>query len=675
METVRGHLGLASVLSYRRGVTDPQQAEFQRLLRQIESGAQEFNLDSSIVHLATEVAAFEGALTYVQRLALIMLIVASSIALDEGSTRLPVTGDESRETMRRLLTPLCGDAFGADGAAVSAREIDQLLTSGGAETVIGRHPGEYKPLIYIPPFIYHQRIRAAEIRLAESIGPRLRMDKVGDEKAIAEAIADVAARPVFFGSHEVAASAEQRAAVASAASRNYALISGGPGTGKTSTIIAILRVLVRLGISPGEIALAAPTGRAAFRMGESVRQAIARLRNPAYADELIAATCPEPSTVHRLLGYSPGSGTFARHRNNPLAAAVVLIDESSMLDLMLTDRLVGSLRPEARLIMLGDADQLPSVAAGAVFRDLAATAEQRFVGICTRLTHSYRTSGGEHGQTIEALTSRINDGWIEDPEGRMLLAERAEPDDLRFEGAEFLRGSLAKVERFIHRWYLAKVNADAFRALKAAVYVQGDHGFEPAAIACLDRIFDHAAAARILCPTRVLPSGADAINAMMHRRAAHDLQETRERWGPLPGEPVMIVRNDYTRTLFNGDQGIVLKVRSSGGREELKAVFRRGGGYSSFHLAALRESLELGYASTIHKAQGSEFDAVAIILPDQDIPILTRELLYTAVSRARNSVVVYGDSGILRTAISRTAMRFSGLGDLLGGSTQKPQTV
>jgi len=670
MDTTRAHLGLPSVFSHREDAAYGDEAEFRRRLRQIELGAQAFNLDSSAVHMAAEIATFEADLDSIRRLALIVLIVASLIAIEEGSTRLPATGDESRETMRRILTPLCGDAFGEDGARTIAGEIDQLLASGAAPSVVGR-PGEYKPLLYIPPFIFHQRIRAAELRLAESVGPRFKMRITDTEKAaVAHTTGDVLARPAFLGGRDVSMSEEQRTAVVNAASRNLALISGGPGTGKTSTILAILRVLIRLGVEPREIALAAPTGRAAFRMGESVRQGIATVREPGSADQFLAAACPGSSTVHRLLGYSPERGTFAHHSNNPLAASVVVIDESSMLDLLLTERLLASLRPESRLIMLGDADQLPSVAAGAVFRDLVRVAEKSYAGICTRLTQSFRTdASGERGQAIRLLTRGINRGSIDAPGGETLLTERATPDELRFERVEFVNGSGAQLERFLERWYAADVGTDPIASLKNKIYPEDDHGFDAAAVADLRRIFDHFGALRILCVTRVLHTGADAINAGIHRRVSNEAGASRERWGFLAGEPVMVVRNDYHRMLFNGEQGIVVNV-SRGGRKTLKAVFLRDGDYLAFDLTTLRESLELCYATTIHKAQGSEFDKVAMILPDQDMPILTRELLYTGVSRARRSVVIHGNIDLLRAAVARKGTRHSGLGDLLLSPTE-----
>ena len=172
------------------------------------------------------------------------------------------------------------------------------------------------------------------------------------------------------------------------------------------------------------------------------------------------------------------------------------------------------------------------------------------------------------------------------------------------------------------------------------------------------------AASRILCFTRVLSTGSERINAALHRRRAELAGVASEREF-LPGEPVIVVRNDYERMLFNGDQGVIVRIRRPSGRAAAMAVFKRGGKFDAFHLAALRESLELCYATTIHKAQGSEFDAVAVLLPERDLPILTREALYTAVTRSRRCVVMAGEEELLRTGIARGIERFSGLGEEL----------
>ncbi len=675
MDERYGHLGLTTAwLQFQasRGVADDG-AEFRRRLRQIESGASALNLDSAAVHLAAEIAALEPDLGEQQRLALILLITASLVALQEGSTRLPATGADAREPMARIVGALCGDAFGPAWPQAMLDAIETMLEAGEAPYVIGRQPDDYRPLLYLRPFIYHHRVRTAEAGLAKLLARRLTQVPAGDDPAaIAAAIADVVSRPgAVSGNKLLLLSDEQREGVAKAAAYKLALISGGPGTGKTSIILAILRVLVRMGIKPEQIALAAPTGKAAYRMGESIAGGLEQIEHPAAADLMLKEKRPEPATIHRLLGYSPSRRRFTYHRGNPLDAAVVIVDEGSMLDLSLMERLAGALKPEARLIVLGDADQLPSVAAGAVFRDLVSAAAQlggqstAYPPIATRLTHSYRMDTGDAaGRAVFSLAQAINSALAGasnlDDAG---LTRRERPEQLRFEGVESLSGART-IEPFLDRWFAARINAGGIGQPGQEVFEESEHGFNDAGRAAIERIFNHLAASRILCFTRVLATGAERINAGLHRRWADGAGRAAER-DFLPGEPVIVTRNDYERMLFNGDQGVILKVRRPGARAAPMAVFRRAGKFDAFHLPALREALELGYATTIHKAQGSEFDAVAILMPEQDIPILTREALYTGVTRARRSVVIVGQEELLRVGIARAIERFSGLGEEL----------
>ena len=684
MERMYANLGLTTAISRLglEGAASGDAAYLQRQLRQIEAALPAFNLDPAMAHLAAEIAAFEEDLRIDQRVALIMLIVASMVALNEGSTRLPVTGPQAREPMARILGPLCTEAD-ADGeterAAMMARAIAKLLESGDAASVIARTSGEYRPLLYLPPYIYHQHIRTAEIRLAERLQPRLGVaGAAASEREIAAAIADVCRRPHWIGGREISLSGEQRSAVRNAAERRLAIISGGPGTGKTSIVLAFLRVLVRLGIKPAEIALAAPTGKAAYRMSESIRDGLAQVREPAAADEQLLHEHPEALTVHRLLGYSPSRGSFLHHGNNPLPASVVVVDESSMLDLNLTNRLAAALRPQARMVMLGDADQLPSVAAGAVFRELVAAVQgaqgKLDAEVCTRLTQSYRMDPGDAaGRTIFALAQKINEGAVSVSDGTPLIEQRIEPAGLRFDGVELLNPEGAAIEQFLDHWYAEKIRDSRIDALASKAFAYGENGFDDTAVAELKRIFEHLAASRILCVTRVLATGAERINAAMHRRAAVTANRLPERARFVAGEPVMVVRNDYERMLFNGDQGIIARVKRPEGGESHMAVFMRGESCAAFHLAALGEALEHCYATTIHKAQGSEFDCVAIVMPERDIPILSRELLYTAVSRARKSVVLVGSIEMVRAAAARKGMRYSGLAELLNPAAEKAQ--
>jgi exodeoxyribonuclease V alpha subunit len=660
MDRLYNNLGLTSVIS-RLGLAhraDSEAALVQRHLRRCEAAMPVFNLDPATAHLAAEIAAFEDDLPAAERVALISLILASIVALNEGSTRLPVTGPLAVDPMTRILAPFCGgpDTLASDAPVELSRTlgtIAMMLENGVASSVIARAPDEYRPLLYLPPYLYHQRIHVAEGRLAGDLRPRLAGRSNGAlDREVDTALADVHARPQSFGALEIVLSDSQREAVRSATTRPLALISGGPGTGKTSIVLAILRVLVRLGFKPAEIALAAPTGKAAHRLGESLREGLAQLRDPAVADRELVAARFEPITMHRLLGYSPRRDIFLHHRNNPLSATVVIVDESSMLDLRLMHWLVAALRPHTRLILLGDADQLPSVAAGAVFRDLVAAVrnpDRDANTICTRLTQSYRVNPDEPaGAAIFNFAQSINAGEMEIQQTSTLIEERSDPAALRFEGVELLSAEGAALDGFLDRWYAGQIRDPAIDALASKLYVHGEKGFDDQATAKLMRVYRHLARSRMLCATRVLAAGADRINEAVHRRAVIAADRSADRSRFVVGEPVMVVRNDYDRDLFNGDQGFIVRVARPDGGETPMAVFLNGDRFEPFQLAALGDGLELCYATTIHKAQGSEFDNVAVILPDRDLPLFTRELLYTAVSRARQSVVLVGEVALLR---------------------------
>jgi exodeoxyribonuclease V alpha subunit len=640
--------------------------ELRRRLRQIEAGASALNLDPAVVHVACEIAAMEPGLDDQAGFALIALVTASLAALQEGSTRLPVIGREARATMRRIVGGLCGEES-ADEVDNICDAIAHLLDSNLAPHVIGRADTDYRPLIFLRPFIYHHRIRQAELSLASLIAQRLKQDACdcGQPEKIEAAIERIE-RGGGIAENGFVLSAEQRDAVANAAARRLALISGGPGTGKTSIILAILRVLVGTGIDPKKIELAAPTGKAAFRMGDSIAEGLQRIANPTAEDRLLIDAHLKPRTIHRLLGYSPARRRFLYHRHNQLDAAAVIVDESSMLDLTLMERLVSALKCDTQLILLGDADQLPSVAAGAVFRDLVQAAnevqenQERYRGVCARLTHSYRMDTREPaGAALFSIARAINraDQGVAEPSGKSAVVWSSRAEELKFSGVEFLPGG-ETLEALLKRWYEERIHDDEVEKLCKQGFIETEAGLDPAA--GLERIFDRMAASRILCFTRVLPAGSEQVNAILHRRRADSLALTAER-DFLPGEPVMVIRNDYERMLFNGDQGVIVRVRRSAARPAPMAVFKRGGKFVAFHLAALRDCLELCYATTIHKAQGSEFDSVAILLPHRDLPLLTREALYTAVTRGRHSAVMAGAPELLRTGIARGIERSSGL--------------
>ena len=671
---------LAMDTAWRRFETSRgnSQSIVDQRMRALELACPILNLAAESVHLAAEIAALQPDLDADDRIALIVLVLISLAALQEGSTQLPAIGPLSKIPMRRWVNTLCG-GFEPGSEALVVKRIETLITQRRAPAVIGYQATDYKPLLFLAPYIIHHRINHAEREVAARLATMLRMPEPAqfDATRVRAALDEVLALPTVINGVAISLSNEQHRAVAAVAGAGLKIISGGPGTGKTSIVFAILRLMVRLGISPTQIALAAPTGKAAYRMGESIRDALGVLGRRDPIDQAIVDAHLEPSTIHRLLGYSPESNRFRHHRNNQLAAKVVIVDEGSMLDLTLMEHLASAIQPDARLVLLGDADQLPSVAAGSVFRDLVTPSGGSSTALAdasVRLVENHRMKlNSAGGRSILRAASTIKAGDAEllnriDESANRIATRRNSPAELSFDGFEFLAAIPSALGPFLDRWYDERLRGDAeLDSLIGRQYMERERGFDAEDCDRLRRLFAHSAKSRILCVTRVFETGAERINARFHARAAATAGVASGRVEYVVGEPLIVLRNDYQRGLFNGDEGIRLWVRRADRSQIPMAVFPRGDNFVAFHFDALREHLELAYAMTVHKAQGSEFDTVAIVLPENPIPILTRELIYTAVSRARSSVVIVGDEARLREAIAFPVGRFSGLANLIDG--------
>jgi len=651
MKPVHPLLGMDT--AWRRGAAEPRaSAQFAADIARLRARAVELNLDAGAVHMAAEIAALEPSIEGDDdaRFALIVLIAISSAALAEGSTRFPVGGAESSAPLERMLTALMAPEFDESARARVRAKITAILADGdGAAAIIGRTPDARKPLLYLHPYLYPQKIHRAEQRLGRRLADLLQVADAPDRRAISKAIADVAARPAMTGSVAAVLSEEQRRAVELAAGSRLAVISGGPGTGKTSIIAAIVRVLARIGIDPATVALAAPTGKAAYRMSESIRNTIGAIQNPAVQDRALGNAIPAATTIHRLLGYSNARRSFLHHGGNPLEAAVVIVDEASMLDLTLIDRLSAALRPAALLPAqgLGRSDAMDPVR--------------------VTLRENYRARSDDSGGAAIAQAARlINDGRADlmvAPHSPMV--RRADSGALQFSGVEFVAGGGETLGEFLSCFARAQIDSDGFAAMAARTYALEGGAFRTEDSAAIARMLAHLSRARILCLTRVGRFGADAINARMHREALGH-SGAAEQATMIAGEPVMVLRNDYDHLLFNGDQGVLVNLAERGGRHSLAAVFAKDAGLAAYRVEMLADAIDLCYATTVHKAQGSEFDCVGLILPERDLPLLARETIYTAVSRSRRSCVIFGGEDLLAKAIARRIERFSGLADAIG---------
>ncbi|MBF5044759.1 exodeoxyribonuclease V subunit alpha [Aggregicoccus sp. 17bor-14] len=674
-------------------------------------GASQWEDGPEMLHLAWELARCAPEATAEESKALVMLAFAALVSVREGSTRMPVRGEAGRAFLGAVLERL-GAHPKKDLEAVLA--LVETLPE-GVRTVLG---GPERPLVLDGQWLSLQKLRHSEDQLVGALRARMTLPPVLAEGEAKARLAEVLERPPLAGGKPLKLSEEQQRAVATAMCRPLTLITGGPGTGKTSIVVSLLRTLVRLGVAPETIALAAPTGKAAMRMDESVRAALGSVSEPSAEDTRLLEARPPARTLHRLLGYSPSTDRFLHHALNPLAEDVVIVDESSMVDLFLMDRLVRSLKPGARLVLLGDADQLPSVDAGAVFRDLVpdeappskpapaksptkARKEQLPLPLgegwgegagfptvppsdpraasAVRLTQSYRMDPSDPaGRNILTVARAVKAGQPVQlgGEGDARAALRTRARDLALSGMEVLECEPGGTEfqSLLDRW-----DTDVLRgggdldSLVRREYRFGLEGCVSEDAADLERLFRRFESARLLCLTRSPndPSGTGAINAYFHRRALR-LATGLQRQAPefLPGEPLLVEANDYDRKLFNGDQGLVVRgVDLAGDRQQhFMAAFRSGDGFVAFHLDGLRGRIQHAYAMTVHKSQGSEFDRVALVLPSRDLPLLTRELLYTGMTRARRSVVVVGASALLQTGVQRGLSRWSGVAERIRGA-------
>lgn len=505
--------------------------------------------------------------------------------------------------------------------------------------------------LYLQRYAQHERELAAALLARARPAPGIDLERLGERLR-----------------RRFPRSAEERAlgpdplelAAAVAALQRLAIICGGPGTGKTTTVVKLLALLQEQALeqagSPLGLILLAPTGKAAQRLATSVANGLGALELSA---PVRAAIVAQASTIHRALGGGRGaSGRFWHDADNPLPADLVVVDEVSMVDLVLLRQLVSALRPEARLILLGDKDQLASVEAGAILGDIydAGAAAQWSEDFARRLQlcagHTLRATAGapalcdclvsleqSHRYAAESgigrLARAINRG---DAEASLLLLEPgpgAPSDCRRYEPEAHAAGGESPLEELAIAGYRPFVEC-ADPAQKLA------------------RLESY----RVLCAHRQGARGVERLNAEIESWLARaGLIDPDARF--YENRPVLVLRNDYGLGLFNGDVGVVVR---DGPR--LRVCFQGAEGLRFLAPSRLPPH-ETVFAMTIHKSQGSEFDAVSVVLPETVSPLLSRELLYTAVTRARCRVDVLGARDVVRAAVGRAIQRASGLHDAL----------
>lgn len=474
----------------------------------------------------------------------------------------------------------------------------------------------------------------------------------------------------------------QKVAAAVALTRRFAVISGGPGTGKTTTVTRLLAALTEQALEEKgqrpEIKLVAPTGKAAARLTESIGRAVDQLP---VSPELKASIPTESSTLHRLLGATPDSVEFRHHRANPLHLDILVVDEASMVDLSMMYKLMEALPPHARVILLGDKDQLASVEAGAVLGD-----------ICSFSAQGYSYAQGQCLAQLTGYTMLARPSSSNGMADSLCMLQKS----YRFDARSGI-GQLAKavnagsVERLHQVWQRQfediqhfPLNRDHYQAMLSTLVAEysgylkqlastlegaSEDSDGKVSIAAMSQkaksALEQFNRCRLLCAVREGDFGVSGLNQRIEKALAARkwIQTNHELW--YHGRPVMVTRNDYGLGLYNGDIGLCM-LDESESTPRLKVYFELPDGSVKAVLPSRVPEHETAFAMTIHKSQGSEFDVTLMILPPEFSPILTRELIYTGITRAKHRLMLYANPQVLEQGIKVRTERASGLTERLG---------
>jgi exodeoxyribonuclease V alpha subunit len=546
---------------------------------------------------------------------------------------------------------------------------DSFLNALQASPLVGA-PGASCPMILDGHRLYLHRYWAYESRLASRLQDLLARDPAAVDTTSLERNGGL------FDYSWVSEGEPQWQAVAAAVAlrHRFVVISGGPGTGKTYTVLRLIRLLVQaaqaVGHTPPVIRLAAPTGKAAARMMESIR---AGLTSFASGESLREWLPDKATTLHRLLGLHGGTVLPRHDRDNPLAADVVIVDEASMIDLPMMAKLADALPDHGRLILLGDRYQLASVESGSVLAELCSAAglnnfspaqcealsrllpvqrdalshllpvqREALPGITPSDEVSTRPALADHVITLQTshrfhprspigrLASAVNVGNAE--AAIAVGREGSEEVHIDFRGSRDLDSLTRKL-------------AEAYTPLLDAVTPE-------AAVEVLDSV-------RLLTATRIGPTGAIAMNLRIFEHLARQRGlDNQQRW--YHGRPVVVLQNDYRIGLSNGDTG-VCQIDADG---HVRVWFRTEAGLLTL-LPSAMPAHETAFVMTVHKSQGSEFDRVWLLLPPADSPVLSRELIYTGITRAKTQLTLLGAESVFRSAVTRVIHRDSGLASRL----------
>ncbi len=582
-------------------------------------------------------------------------------ALGEGSLCLNLDTDHLKRTVLQNADPAALEAVGG-----FMRRLDE----GCYDRLIGRTGcGDFKPLVlddttgrrllYFQKFHYHEQRLKLRLKAFLALHGDRRLSDETIQTVIDDLYREEAVIRKGADGTPIVRDPFQIDAIRAALTVPLLIISGGPGTGKTSLLVNILRAMVRTGTDPSRIMLAAPTGRAAQRMSEALIANLATIAQPENGELRLGRL--SGSTLHKLLVYRSRTGGFLYGEGRCIPADVIAVDEVSMVDVVMMDRLFQAIDSgRTRVILIGDKDQLPSVEAGSVLADMSPAAGSAFANHFVELGNVYRSAGQllELGQAINTghpvpLKPMAFDMALSLGEGRWAFVAAENGTALEQHIDRWLKHQYVQPKKGDSQSYTDLVH-QLNRLAGPPESIQGEQRTVP-----LNQLLAFASRARILTILRHGRTGARWVND----RIAAGLRQILDP-GSNPdkrlfnGALIMITRNDYTRDLFNGDVGLVLMHHPDG---MYQVYFKRSGGVVAFPASGLPD-WELAFAMTVHKSQGSEFEDTLLFLPeDPGHRLLTREIIYTAATRASRSLIVYGTTVAFQTALKRKMMRQSGL--------------
>ncbi|MCS6856292.1 MAG: AAA family ATPase [Sandaracinaceae bacterium] len=528
--------------------------------------------------------------------------------------------------------------------------------------IVGCPEDSKKPIAFDGQRLALRRFAWLDGRAAKLTAERVQRASVASftslsDQCFEEELNALEARPLEGGRGPIRLTPKQREAVLKMAKAPFVLLTGGPGTGKTSIVAQALRLLLRVEARRkgkedllrwlSGVALGAPTGKAADRMGEALRRALEKSDDP--LDKLLLEHLRPPMTIHRLLGQRR-SGEFIADFERPLSEHLVIVDEASMLGIELFHQLIGALLPQAHLVLIGDPDQLPPVEAGAVLRDLL---QSRIKGItCIQLDESHRMDPKDpHGRSIFEAARRCLEGQVP-----LQPSEEEGPRLVGRGGAHFVCLKEEKgLEAILKAWAERHFLGDSLDGVERGSGLPF-------------RVLERFSRQRVLCGSRQMVERVDRflseyVSWRRRQPRTHPIQ---------PGDPLIVVRNDYDLSLWNGDFGVAW--RDSRGQmwvAFMRLLVKGGDASLNYPFSLVSHLVERSYAMTVHRAQGSEYDEVLLILLDDSPHLVKRELVYTAISRARRSLLLVSTPDRLNRAVTQKDTRSTWFEEALRRAMEK----